>query len=232
MISPYHDSPLIDLITKAHRQVFFTQTTQELFGDACQVSNDYWCQVFKLTPAGQNPSVLIQAPKVMVCIGLKFDPLLPKNCLEISYFIEKTPLIDFAANNNFTQADFLWQENCLECFVQYGKTDAYFEVNVAPDGRYNIYHFDNYRTPNIMPPRQAKPDDILINNNNCHDIISAFYTRHIRLISHDLPIRLNPTVILYAADKPIFYATCHAKVPDFHDKQFWQDLNQSASIHF
>ncbi|WP_230660534.1 hypothetical protein [Psychrobacter sp. I-STPA10] len=69
------------------------------------------------------------------------------------------PLVD-EMNPKDKQADFLWQSTCLECFIAGDTSDKqatdaqqYIEINVASSGHYAIYHFDDYRTPNMMPPR-------------------------------------------------------------------------------
>lgn len=222
----FDDANLIGLLTKAHYRTFFGDCSQKTIANT-HLGDYHWYHVFVLMPTSDNPSFLTQAPKVVVCLGLSKHNR-PNNHLEISYFIKKTPLIDLTINHkSFKQADFLWQENCLECFVEYDGADGYFEANVALDGRYNIYHFDSYRTPNVMPPRQAKPDDVLMGHfAHENDVIDGFYSRHIRLTSGNaIPTRLNPAVILYPDGKqPIFYATKHANPPDFHDKRYWQHL--------
>lgn len=58
----------------------------------------------------------------------------------------------------------LWKTTCFEAFVLLPapappsastSEGAYLEINVAPDGRWNAYAFEQYRTP--APPREA-PD--------------------------------------------------------------------------
>ena len=48
-------------------------------------------------------------------------------------------------------SDYLWEGTCLECFVG-GSGTEYIEVNASPTGQYALYHFQDYRQPNIMPP--------------------------------------------------------------------------------
>ncbi len=42
------------------------------------------------------------------------------------------------------RADELWKSTCFEVFWQY-KDQQYLELNVSPDGRWNVYQFDQYR---------------------------------------------------------------------------------------
>jgi hypothetical protein len=39
----------------------------------------------------------------------------------------------------------LWQETCLEFFFGVKNSPQYWEVNLSPNGDWNIYHFENYR---------------------------------------------------------------------------------------
>jgi len=40
----------------------------------------------------------------------------------------------------------LWRHTCFECFIGMGEAEEYWEVNLAPTGDWNVYHFDGYRT--------------------------------------------------------------------------------------
>jgi hypothetical protein len=42
------------------------------------------------------------------------------------------------------RADELWKSTCFEVFWQF-KDQQYLELNVSPDGRWNLYQFDKYR---------------------------------------------------------------------------------------
>ncbi len=61
-------------------------------------------------------------------------------------------------DNNFEtyRQDFLWNAPCFECFFSMNNeaNSPYLEVNFSPIGYFNIYHFDSYRNPNHIPPRQ------------------------------------------------------------------------------
>ncbi len=198
------------------------KTHQQVFDKAGLSKHNIWQQVFYLMPFSD---VAVTARKIVVYADF-LSYTNDKNHLILSYFIEKIPDNHLDTITKHRRADFLWQENCLECFIEYNEQDAYFESNVALDGRYNLYHFDNYRTPNSLPPRWADSNDIdiwLIKNST---IVDDFYAYHVCLDSHKTAIitKLNPTVILYQNKVPVFYANCHANPPDFHNKAYWQTL--------
>lgn len=54
------------------------------------------------------------------------------------------------------QQDFLWETHCYELFlaVSNEKDSPYLEVNFSPNGSFNLYQFDSYRTPPQLPPRR------------------------------------------------------------------------------
>lgn len=194
------------------------QAHQQVFSQANLNQNHLWQKTFNLVPFCEADII---APKVVVCADLHL--MNKKNCLILSYFIEKTPKLNLSVTNfDNKRADFLWQENCLECFIEYdGQTD-YFESNLALDNRYNLYHFEKYRTPNTLPPKWANFDDIHHVLIQQYDIVHGFYSRHMGLIGDKESItKINPTVILYQHGMPIFYANRHANPPDFHDKHYW-----------
>lgn len=170
-------------------------------------------------------------PQVVVCFAMQ------GMSLAISYFVEKKDWLNFADfdEKKFDKSDFLWEQNCLECFFEINKETNYFETNVSPNGAYNFYHFDDYRTPNQMPPRRDNHLQLTQNHQKCS--LENWYERHLNIhLNHYFmafahqkkPVcqitKINPTVILYQQNQPIFYAITHANPPDFHDKRYWQDF--------
>lgn len=39
----------------------------------------------------------------------------------------------------------LWKKTCFECFIGTAELSNYWEINLAPAGHWNIYHFNDYR---------------------------------------------------------------------------------------
>lgn len=177
-------------------------------------------------------------PSVYVAVSQNHVGLL------LSYFIEKKPwlqLTDLQAHL-IQRQDYLWQQNCLECFVALSDK-TYLEINVSPQGAYNIYRFNDYRTPNQMPPIQDKKATLslpTVNVAKCFSQLAGWHSRHVavklvndfNLNKHHHPHhigKIHPCVILYQNEQPIFYACQHANPPDFHDKRYWQtwQINQN-----
>lgn len=143
----------------------------------------------------------------------------------ISYAIEKTDwLFLVPASDLCTRKDYLWEHNCLECF--FGTSDLnYIEMNFSPDATqnyYNLYQFSDYRTPNVMPPRQA--DGTLTAHTNTDTKTHHIYHLSVALDTMSDVQKINPCAILYKDKMPIFYAQNHASPPDFHNQDFWQHI--------
>lgn len=166
-------------------------------------------------------------PDVWVCVSQQ------GMTLNLSYFIEKNCGIVLQDLNSqqYTRKDFLWESNCLELFFELSGEKTYFEVNVNPTGSFNAYEFEDYRSPDVMPPLQALNLDVghLLVKDKENWYIGHFDIRlnhHYQHFAHHKPYlchvsKINPTVILYQDNEPIFYAVNHAIPPDFHNKHYW-----------
>lgn len=129
--------------------------------------------------------------------------------------------LNYRPKNTLSRQDFLWQKTCFECFIAIDK-QAYLEINANPH-QYAVYKFDDYRTPNTLPPPSTKHSFDLtaingvINNRYFFGFSIAFY--------QNLTFRaFNPTAIIYYQNTPHFFAHQHAKEPDFHHKAYWLSL--------
>ncbi|OOR85442.1 hypothetical protein B0180_01225 [Moraxella canis] len=152
--------------------------------------------------------------------------------IKISFFIEKTThtqeIFDkHIKSTSMQRADYLWLSDCFECFLANKESAEYIEINFAPDGRYNIYRFDSYRTPDQMPPILDTGHALFMRQITALDdgYVLAFHIHH-----HTQALRLsqyqfNLTAILYptihSTPLAIYYAVKHASPPDFHDRTYW-----------
>ncbi len=181
---------------------------------------------------GEHTTLITHTPLTAICAlnhahipAILVAYSLMDNCLQLSFFIEKKPWLTLSpfATNNLKRTDFLWQANCLECFVEFDHEQGYHEINVAPNGNYAIYQFDDYRTPDCMPPKHGDGTVFVVPTAK-NDDNDRFWVRHWAVkFPHTQPIsKIHPAAILYHKDTPIFYAHKHANPPDFHNKAYWQ----------
>jgi len=55
------------------------------------------------------------------------------------------------------RCDGLWQTTCLEAFWGFAGQDAYWELNLAPNGDWNIYRLSHYRGPLVPVALEVPP---------------------------------------------------------------------------
>lgn len=169
--------------------------------------------------------------------------------VQVSFVVEKTyhtkdvfavaDLGESAKRLSMRRADFLWQQDCFECFIGHMDESAYLEINANTAGEFNCYQFDDYRTPDVMPPVA----------NHAYDVQSfvhqdevafcfGFEVANFQVVNFKATkttpsidvarLMINPTVILYPVIDgqavPIYYAHQHAVPPDFHQQAVWQSV--------
>lgn len=183
---------------------------------------------FLLNPISKTN--LLDFPIVKTTIHLYQDLIKNANFLDLHYQIFTKAPYDFASfdKNLVKPSDFLWEKNCLECFIT-DNHKSYFEINASPTGAYALYQFDDYRLPKQMPPKATNALQFFWENQTINQIIRDFddnnflssFSFLIQLPINFQLTKINPTVILYQDNQPIFYAVNHASPPDFHDKSFW-----------
>lgn len=125
-------------------------------------------------------------------------------------------LADAPVNRDFhssdlVRADGLWQSTCFEAFFAAAGSNAYYEINIAFDGRWNLYRFDDYRSP--QPPRSS--DDFSMTE------LKTVPGRLDATLMSKLPVQTWETslcaVLKTRAGETFYFSTHHAgPKPDFH----------------
>ncbi len=151
-------------------------------------------------------------------LNLHFTIEIPKNLQQ------KISWCPFSTENVIFR-DYLWEDTCLECFLGKQGEKAYIEINASPTGHYAVYQFSDYRTPNSLPPTplqttQGQAKIKWIKHTQKYERQFSFDLSQLppNLINFDL---INPCVILYLENKPLFYANQHADPADFHQQKYW-----------
>lgn len=187
----------------------------------------------------------VHLDKVMSVPAITASVSVVEGAVQASFVVEKTchtqdvfvvaDASETAKRLSMRRADFLWQQDCFECFIGHMDEPAYLEINANTAGEFNSYQFDDYRTPDVMPPVA----------NHAYDVQSFVYQDEVAFCfgfevanfkatktatSIDVArLKINPTVILYpmidGQAVPIYYAYQHAIPPDFHQRSAWQQLH-------
>ncbi len=118
-----------------------------------------------------------------------------------------------------TRRNGLWKESCFECFVQNVGCEDYHEVNLSPNGDWNVYRFTGYRAgmveefaiDNIDSTTRVEPDKVTI---CCRIPLNGF-------LSMASPIQVGISSVLLCRSATLSYwSLVHPKPhPDFHDSR-------------
>ena len=147
--------------------------------------------------------------------------------------IERTPqslVLSFVLQGNLgdlvlpdtaerTRSDNLWQSTCLEMFWAEEGRRNYWELNLAPNGAWNVYTFTDYRTGMRQEERIAT---LLTNTERTTDTFSLTAELGIgNLHTNNAPLRVGVSGVLKHRDSRLSYwALAHPEErPDFHVPQ-------------
>lgn len=117
------------------------------------------------------------------------------------------------------RCDNLWQSTCLEMFWAEEGGKNYWELNLAPNGAWNVYAFTDYRTGMCQEDRIAEP---LVKINRTAESFSLTAKLEISSLHADnAPLRVGVSGVLKHRDSRLSYwALAHpAEKPDFHAPQ-------------
>lgn len=147
--------------------------------------------------------------------------------LHIHYHIDSPrgapKLIWKSAGEHSERKDELWKTTCLEAFVLLGD-GSYFEINIAPEGDWNVYHFNKYR---VGMKREAKISSLLTFNSSAqsngksavYDLSAAIDVS--RILKSPQNFRLGLTAVIETeGGERSYWSLKHAgEKPDFHDSR-------------
>ncbi len=110
----------------------------------------------------------------------------------------------------------LWQGTCFEFFLRPLTGERYFEINIAPDGHWNSYEFNSYRSSPLVESDQIKCSSISLTQER----LSAEFQLGPELAYESL--KTNATAVIEDfARREKFWALAHSQQgkPDFHDPE-------------
>ena len=125
--------------------------------------------------------------------------------------------LTWPACREIRQADDLWQTTCFECFLGRANESAYIEINLSPDGAWNCYGFDDYRSG-----MQASDTAVLQSLSSEGRELQARLTMKEGFLNGPLTLGLSAVI-----DSGVlsYYAIRHADRPDFHDRTLHSSID-------
>lgn len=120
------------------------------------------------------------------------------------------------------RADDLWQHTCFELFLAAEGQPAYWEVNLAPNGAWNLYRLAAYRqglTP--VADRDALPFTVSIRPEGLELALELLLPQELRQACQRFPLRLGVTAVIEQQGGALSYwALAHGgPEADFHRRQ-------------
>ncbi|MDG4475042.1 DOMON-like domain-containing protein [Thiovibrio frasassiensis] len=114
--------------------------------------------------------------------------------------------------------DNLWQATCLEMFWSEEGRKNYGEMNLAPNGAWNVYGFTEYRAGMHREERVSEP---AVTTARTPDTFTLTAQLDIASLLGSPPIRIGVSAVLQHRDNRLSYwALTHpAEKPDFHAPQ-------------
>lgn len=129
--------------------------------------------------------------------------------LQLSYLVTASDGLVWPSQNSDERTYELWRSTCLEFFVKKINTDEYLEFNFCPSGRWDIYHFDSYRSPSS--PRRIELKAPIIKQSATTLVVE------IEIPWQHSEVLINPTAVIEDANGIHYFAYKHASAkPDFH----------------
>ena len=113
----------------------------------------------------------------------------------------------------------LWKDTCFELFLTRPDSPEYWELNVAPEGHWDMYRFQDYRKGMVREERVHIPTSRIF-------LTDGAFTLHCNLCLDNLGLENYPLsvgmscVLRHKTDDLSYWALAHNQVhPDFHDRR-------------
>jgi hypothetical protein len=136
------------------------------------------------------------------------------------------------SSSNILRRHELWRQTCFELFFGAIGESGYWEVNLAPNGCWNLYHFNEYRQGMLedtaikdLPSRAVKDGDTFS--------LSCRVDMH-KLIPDCKAIEVGVAgIVLNRTGETAYWAIDHLKnIPDFHIRQSFRIVLPGMTNHF
>ena len=120
-----------------------------------------------------------------------------------------------------TRRDGLWEHTCFELFLAAEGAEAYWEMNLAPNGDWNLYRLAGYRL-GLQPvqDRDALPFGVRVGPMALELTVTLRLPQELIELSHKHPLRLGVTAVIERRSGELSYwALAHGQAEaDFHQR--------------
>jgi hypothetical protein len=112
--------------------------------------------------------------------------------------------------------DRLWTSTCFEAFIRAAGDPAYYEVNIAPSGRWMAFHFDDYRAGGADADTIAEARGGFVGDEGRAEM--AIDLERALDLPLDAPWQLGLSAVIEEKDgRKSYWALAHPSgAPDFH----------------
>jgi len=120
-----------------------------------------------------------------------------------------------------TRREKLWEATCFEAFFAPADTTKYWELNLSPEGHWNVYRFDTYRRGMRLEPRAIAPVlEVTTDGVGSLVLTTTLDLGPVHEIArHEVEVALT-AVLTEPGGARSFWALRHdAREPDFHRRE-------------
>ena len=111
----------------------------------------------------------------------------------------------------------LWQHNCFELFLGEPGSAAYWELNLAPNGNWNCFGFNDYRQDQKESDRCAVTEFSAVCRGLNYQLEAKILTNP-PLQSSGSGLSLGAAAIIETASDLNYFSIRHGTTPDFHHR--------------
>lgn len=112
----------------------------------------------------------------------------------------------------------LWRQTCFELFFGIQGDSAYWEVNLSPNGDWNIYRFTDYRTGMREELLAVQPVCVVVGEGGLFSLCCTLDCKALTDDSSDLELAVS-CIIKDTGGSLSYWAVDHCGAePDFHDR--------------
>lgn len=172
---------------------------------------------FELQPFGQNATEL----------GLRLAGWLKREGAELRLRYQLSGTLDSVvvpppATDTPERRDGLWEHTCFELFLAAEGAQPYWEVNLAPNGDWNLYRLEDYRQGlQPVPDREAMPFTVNKGAEGLHLTITLALPEELGQACKARPLRLGMSAVIEQQGGVVSYwALAHGGAEaDFHRRE-------------